>query len=1187
MKKLLGLSLAFPLSAMSFGQAISVNGGSIQGTITDSTGAAVPNAPITITGIDTGSVKTLTADGSGFYSIGPLNPGGYRVTVAAPGFQTLQVTTVVRTGTATSGNFKLTVGQSSETIEVTTGALQVNTEQVGVSAVITQKQLDSLPVNGRNFLAFAQLQPGVQLQNADSGAVGGFDPTKAGYSALSFSGISGRTTRILLDGQDITDETVGSTIFNVTSGSVGEFQVNRATQDPSVDITSTGSVIASTRSGTNGYHGQIFYNFQDHRVGFAEILGADVPFQRNQFGGEIGGPIIKDKLFFFANSERIKQDQSSPSPILTGSSAVFQTIRGNFSTVAAPARDTYSTGRLDYNGPKGIHFFARVNYESNAFDTGNYQLYANRDNTPGIAGGADFVTGKFTHSFRGSYEKFHNLIADATTGNSSIYNPIPGFAVNYTAQNLHTGPNDDAPQGTFQSDKQLRYDGSTTIGKHDVRFGASVNRILGGGFASFFGAGPYASIRKSTLIPGADPGDPINSYTPYYVYVGNGQGNFTEIPQFGFPGGGQGDWRLGFYINDSIKLTPTFTLSLGARYDRDTGRSDSDLATIPCSQINASAFTSVPCTGNSPLLDQFGAGLGGRIAQPNRNVGPQIGFTYSPAALKNKTVFRGGLGLYYETSVFNNVLFDRPGKLASGHFNSYTQLCVGGLYKLNVPGKGQITQNSAGQSIQSLCNESLSQAAPGFLTLENDFKTASATTATPNANYVGNVLAVNDGNQFLAPNYRSPYAININFGVQHELFRGAILSADYVHVATLHIAQTIDANRVGDSRYFNLAAAQAAVAATTAAAGCTGGSSQAAITCAIASGDTIADFAGNGLDSGVNFYGGTPASFNNATPDTGAAFAGVNPAVGQGLFQFPTGKSAYDGLQLNFREQRAHPVRGLSDSNIEVSYAYSRVISTTGGANSSDTFFSATAQDYRNATQYIGYGSLDRTHQLSLGGSVTVARGPQLAFLAHFNSSLPTSLTLDNTELGGAAEIFRTDVTGDGTTGDLLPGTNQGAYQRKIKPNQLNGAISNYNATQAGTLTPAGQTLVASGLFSAAQLTAAKGVVPSLAPVPTAGAFGNSPYRQLDLIVSYPVHIPRLPESIRLEPAVAMYNALNLANFDGPSGQLLTPADETTGSVNSPYNGFDTKNSYRQTRGIGTFSQGSPRSTEFQLKLNF
>ncbi len=270
MKRLLSiLMILFAAVTLSYGQATSVNGGSIQGSITDPSGANVPNATVTILAVDTGVSKTVTTDKAGFYSVGPLNPGPYTVTVSGAGFEKLSVTTVVRTGTATPGNFKLTLGSSAETVEVNAGALQVNTEQIGVSGVVTREQIDSLPVNGRNILDVAQLQPGVILQSGQT-----FDPTKAGYSAISVSGVGGRTTRILLDGQDITDETVGTTIYNVPSGAIQEFQLNRSTQDVSGEVTSTGQVLVSTQSGTNKFHGNAFYNFQDARAGAADIGGS-------------------------------------------------------------------------------------------------------------------------------------------------------------------------------------------------------------------------------------------------------------------------------------------------------------------------------------------------------------------------------------------------------------------------------------------------------------------------------------------------------------------------------------------------------------------------------------------------------------------------------------------------------------------------------------------------------------------------------------------------------------------------------------------------------------------------------------------------------------------------------------------------------------------------------------------------
>ena len=1180
-RSLVLLLLLLTTSVLGLSQAISVNGGSIQGTITDPSGAVVPGATVTITGTDTGYKVTLTTNSSGLYSVGPLNPGAYNIRIGASGFSDLSVETVVRTGTATNGSFRLHVGDSHQTIEVTEGSVQVNTEQVGVSNVITQHQLETLPVNGRNILDFAQLQPGVQLQPGGSDD-GGFDPTKAGYSALSFSGISGRTTRILLDGQDITDETVGTTIFNVSQGSVGEMQVNRGNQDASMDIGSSGSVLAATRSGTNRFHGQLFYNFQDQRAGAATFDGDSNPFQRNQFGGGIGGPILKDKLFFFANAERLKQDQSAPS--VPGS--LFESIRQQYPNIGSPARDTYSAGRLDYNGPRSTHFFVRVNYESNAFNSGaNYSTDANRDNTPGIAGGADFVTGRFTHSIRGSYEKFHNLLVDTTAGNTSLYNPLPGIGVTYSGSGLTTGPNPNVPQQTYQTDKQLRYDGSWTRGRNSLRFGASLNRILGGGLAAFFGNGPQVVIAPSSLI--GDPSDPIKGYTPNSIRISNDQGYASEKPGFGLPGGFQGDWRTGFYLSDAIKVTPSFTLTIAARYDRDTGRTNSDLAPIPCSSIVTSNFnfgaSGAPCTGNAHLLDLWGAGLGDRVQQPNRNVGPQIGFAYNPAA-SPKTVLRGGLGIFFESNVFNNTQFDRSSRLPSGQFAAYPRICRAGIYSYPIPGKGVVTATSTGVPISTICNESVAQGATAILQLQADARSG-GNASIANTQFAGYGLAIHNGAIAYAPKYQSPYSININFGIQQEISKGVVLSADYVHIATLRFQQTLDANHVGDSRYFSKTAAQAAIAATLSQCGA------ASIDVALAPGGcpsgsgansnaTISDFATNGLDSGVGF-GGSPSSASGIQ----AAFPGINPNVGVGTFSYPIGKSAYDGLQINLREQKNNPIRGIAETNFEVSYAYSRFISSAGGGGS-DQFFSPASFNNRNPTQNIGYGNLDRTHILSFGGAMQPKWGPRIGVIAHFNSPSALDLTFDSP--GTSGEIFRSDVNGDGQTGSavLISGTDPGAYERKIGPGSLNKFINGYNSTQAGTLTPAGQVLVDNGLFTAAQLAAAGAIKPTLANAPTKG-LSNSMVRTMDANFSYPFHISRLGESFSIEPAVAIYNVANFANYSDATGTVLADYDAGAANfVNGPAD-FDTKNGLRVPRRTGVYSQGAPRATEFQLKVNF
>ena len=190
---------------------------------------------------------------------------------------------------------------------------------------------------------------------------------------------------------------------------------------------------------------------------------------------------------------------------------------------------------------------------------------------------------------------------------------------------------------------------------------------------------------------------------------------------------------------------------------------------------------------------------------------------------------------------------------------------------------------------------------------------------------------------------------------------------DYVHNSTLKVGQVLDANHVGAARTLRADAAAHAIALTTQQFGCAGGSSAIAINCAIAGGATIYDFAGNNLDSGVTALGSGPASLLGLTPATGAAFPGINPAVGVGDFIFPSGKSGYDALQVLFREQKNHPAPGLKATNFQIAYSLSRSVSNTVNTNVGDQFFSSTAFDNDHPTQFMGYSGLDRTHIFSFG----------------------------------------------------------------------------------------------------------------------------------------------------------------------------------------------------------------------------
>jgi hypothetical protein len=190
------LVLSLPMLAQT-----TVSTGSIVGTVTDPSGAVVSGAKVAITNTGTGQTTTLTTNQSGAYNSGALAPGGYKVQVSAKGFSGVSMPVTVLVGNTATANAKLAVGQESQIVEVQASAVQVNTEQPSVQGVLSAAQIENLPVNGRNFLDLAQLEPGVQIQDGQN-----FDPTKAGYSSISFGGRFGRTARIAVDGVDVSGQ---------------------------------------------------------------------------------------------------------------------------------------------------------------------------------------------------------------------------------------------------------------------------------------------------------------------------------------------------------------------------------------------------------------------------------------------------------------------------------------------------------------------------------------------------------------------------------------------------------------------------------------------------------------------------------------------------------------------------------------------------------------------------------------------------------------------------------------------------------------------------------------------------------------------------------------------------------------------------------------------------------------------
>ena len=1200
-RSVLYFALSAALLLIPFSAAIAqttVGTGSIIGIVNDPTGAVVGGANITITNTATNRVINLTSNSSGAYTSGALSPGQYRVQVSAKGFSGMSELVNVQVGNTSTFNATLQVGQESQVIEVQASTEAVNTEQAIVQGVLSRQQIEDLPVNGRNFLDLAQLEPGVQIQDGTN-----FDPTKVGYSSISFGGRFGRSARIEVDGVDISDETVGTTTQDIPASAIAEFQISQSKLDLSNDLTSSGAVNVTTRSGTNSYHGQAFGQFRDHSAIAAALptppgLGAP-GFQRSQYGGSLGGRIIRDKLFFFADGERTLNNLQSPVAL----PAPFSADSGFFN---APFRESELLGRLDYQLTKAVKMFYRFDYFANLTDAtyfaSSFQVYSNKDNSRSHVIGADFNTGTFTHSIRFEYLKFQNQIQNGDAGQ-----PFSSSGLTIFVGPFQAGPNYLAPQSTPQSDHQIKYDGSKAVRTHLLRFGATYNHIQGGGFANFFSQAPVVFSAPNLLdancttvsaacpagLDGTTASNPLN-YDVAAFQLGNGIGFATSQAALGFPAGGLGpDNRIGLYAGDSWKLRPNVNIEVGLRYVRDTGRQDSDLPGI------AALNGIVPAFPN----------LGAPVRQPNLNFAPQIGVAWDPTR-SGKMVIRAGAGLYYENTIWNNVLFDRPTREPVGAFLQTPQACNGpGAPAAPVPipgGSIPVPDGVCGNGSNPITIGAAAANLKDFLQLYQSKYPFTPTLV--NGGYIGNVLNAGAGlgtattPLTFGPDFRTPRSFQLNVGIQRQLRRGSILSVDYVRNVETRSMLGVDVNHTGDARYFNLGGAKQAITNTLGLCGVA--TIQAGISSPCPSGNvqdtngnprtlTMSDFATQGLTAtyelGVGGQTVTGQTGKGGCPTAGCAFAGINPGASNMNFLLPIGRSVYNALDWKLVQNVANPFKGVKAANFQVSYSLSRFVNP-GGANPnpapsnyqqySDQDFVTGAADNANPFRFMGPSTLDRTHQFSFGGSFDLPFGLQAGLIGHFYSPLSTPLVVPNSSLGNG-EIFRTDFTGDGTTQDYVPGTKNGSFMRGVSPADLSRIINTYNQNVAGQATPAGQALVSNGLFTLAQLQALGGVAPSM-PAPVPGAVGLAWLKDLDMSLRWKY---RVKETVTIEPGIAFYNILNFANFDLPPNVLSPYLTGTPGFIGgTDYAG--TQN-VRVGAGTGVYGLGAPRAAEFSLKVSF
>lgn len=625
------------------------NTGTLTGVVKDEKGAAVAGATVKIINVGTNAERTATTSSEGVYEISQLVPGKYRLEAQATGFSKAVVDeVVVNVLQRTTINPELKVGALGETVNVSAEtAPLVETTKTDVSGVIDQRRLENLPVNGRSFASLAILIPGATLAPS-------FDPTKARVGTFSVGGSSGRNVNITIDGGDNKDNAVGGILQNFSMEGIQEFALS--TQRFSAANGRSGGALLSvvSKSGTNAVHGSAFGFFRDdalnanapallakaNTVLFPDPAAAiKPPFSRQQFGGSIGGPIKKDKAFFFGTLERTRERGNSIVPGSDQAEIAFlepigyqavqflpqpfndwvYTVKGDFNLSSKHTLVTRFSGQNN-NGLNDQAGFLIVRTDLSGGNTTKNTLY-------------NFL-GSLTSTFSASavnqltyqYSTFDNQIG-ATTDLPNLTFP----------NGIIVGRNGNVPQQTIQKKHQFRDDLTWNRGNHGFKFGGDLvfEPTLGGLFA--FNSAPEYDFSFNPSEIATDPVNfPLGFNTPgtvFEILLSGGD------PKFDLREGAK---QFAGYFQDDWKLSPRFTLNLGVRYDVDIGFVDNAHA------AENRAFRALQIIG-SPYAQKV-------VEDDKNNFSPRIGFAWDLRG-DSKSVLRGGYGIYYDQSFLNVPLF--------------------------------------------------------------------------------------------------------------------------------------------------------------------------------------------------------------------------------------------------------------------------------------------------------------------------------------------------------------------------------------------------------------------------------------------------------------------------------------------------------------------------------------------------
>ena len=708
--------------------------GSLRGTVQDATGARIASAKIVVQLSGSSVQRESVSEDRGEFRLDDVPPGNYRITINAAGFAQAQADVSIAVATVRDITVTMTPSSVPQIVKVQAEPSSVTTQVIDLASavhqgVVTSQDLETLPLAARSFANIAYLVPGTEPVEPS-------DPTKARITAVSTGGSSGLNNELSVDGGDNSDDWIGGFLQNFSPDSIQEFAVRTAQEDADTGGTTAGSVIITTRRGTNQWHGSgAFYER-------AAALNARFPienpapnpkqpFSRQNYVGTLGGPIKRDKLWLFSSIEYVHEDASiAYSPASTAQfDALAQLASDGLipgvpsiavpQNIPIPFRDYIGSLRFDWSQSSKSQWFLRTSEDN--YLTHNALVQQATLPSTGLTTHNNYWNTVLSNTYAFNPRWLGTFVFDASELHlTQARNSTLGFALAFpfssTSQTISGfetfGDNQFATPITLfpdlrnQEKYQLRYDVSHATGDHAFRFGVNFihEPVLSGAFPG--NAETLYSFPNDPSFYLTDPAQFVADYAAGASTTPAGDGSFSQNVR-----------RLALYAEDSWRVTPHLTVNYGLRYQTTYG------VFIGSSRSQAE---------NPAYLTLQALQIPVSVPHDDRaQFGPRLGLAYSPGD-SGKTVIRAGFGMFYNDLAQN------------GWATAF---------------QGVNSTNAATGSCSFVGGSTPSTAGPGCIPGDS-------------SGGLGNLI---DGH------YRTPYAIHTSGGVQHVFNQRWTLAADYTH----------------------------------------------------------------------------------------------------------------------------------------------------------------------------------------------------------------------------------------------------------------------------------------------------------------------------------------------------------------------------------------------------------------------